>query len=244
MNGIPWSATEPRPSSSWEGLSHTRGDVEILRDLSLSVARGEYVALMGANGSGKTTLIRHLNGTLRPMEGSVIVDGLSTDDDRNLPIIRRAVGLVFQDPDDQMVAVTAEDEIAFGLEVLCQEHEEMVARVEEALERFHLTHVRDRATTSLSGGEQQRVAIASIWAADPEVMILDEPTSMLDRPSATELLRLLDDMTHGSTAKTVIHVTQQGLRSAKGRPRRCACRGARRPRRDAGRRTRRRSAPA
>jgi len=187
------------------GLVHRRGERALLDGVTLAVRRGEYVALMGPNGSGKTTLVRHLNGLLQPTEGSVHVLGLDAGEPAHLPEIRRRVGLVFQDPDDQMVAVTVEDEIAFGLENLRWERPRMVERVTAALRRFHLEGVRERATTSLSGGEQQRVAIAAVWAQDPATLVLDEPTSMLDRPSATELLALLDEL---AGEHTIVHVTQ------------------------------------
>ena len=183
----------------------------LLDDVSFTVRSGEYVVLMGPNGSGKTTLIKHFNGLLVPSQGEVRVMNMATADASSLAEIRRHVGLVFQDPDDQMVAVTVEDEIAFGLENLRWSHEAMQVRVDETLRRFHLQAVRERATTSLSGGEQQRVAIAAVWAMDPELLILDEPTSMLDRRSAAELLRLLGEMTRGTEearAHTILHVTQ------------------------------------
>ncbi|HDS74592.1 MAG TPA: ATP-binding cassette domain-containing protein, partial [Firmicutes bacterium] len=142
-------------------LVHQRGDHTLVDGVSFSVARGEYIALMGPNGSGKTTLARHLNAMLHPTSGVVCVLGKTTTDPSNTDAIRREVGLVFQDPDDQMVAVTVEDEIAFGLENRAVPRNEMLRRVDETIARFELEHVRDRATTSLSGGEQQRVAIAA-----------------------------------------------------------------------------------
>jgi len=196
---------ENAPLVETRALVHERGGRRLLDDVSLSIRRGEYVALMGPNGSGKTTFVRHLNGLLLPSAGEVRVEGLRTSDPAHLEAIRRTVGLVFQDPDDQMVAVTVEDEIAFGLENRSWPRERMIERVEETLARFHLTHVRDRQTTSLSGGEQQRVAIASVWATDPVLLVLDEPTSMLDLPSALELLDLLDSL---ASRRTVIQVTQ------------------------------------
>lgn len=186
-------------------LVHERGGHRLLDDLSFSIRAGEYVALMGPNGSGKTTLIRHLNGLLLPTSGQVRVMGRCTAEPAHLVEIRNIVGLVFQDPDDQMVAVTVEDEIAFGLENRSWPRERMVERVDEALEQFHLADLRDRQTTSLSCGEQQRVAVAAVWATDPQLLVLDEPTSMLDMPSARELLALLDSL---AGSHTVLHVTQ------------------------------------
>lgn len=198
----------PCPLAAVRDVVCRRNGATLLAGVSLDIQRGEYVALVGANGSGKTTLLRHLNGLIQPTEGSVEIDGIPTSDEARLPEIRKLVGMVFQDPDDQMVAVTVEDEIAFGLENLGMPRDTMVNRVAEVLRRFHLEHVRDRATTSLSGGEQQRVAIAAVWATEPALLVLDEPTSMLDRPSATELLRFLDDLHRRHSDRAILHVTQ------------------------------------
>ena len=186
----------------------------LLDSVALTVRRGEYVAVMGANGSGKTTLARHLNGLLRPSDGRVLVLGEPLDDE-HLADTRRAIGLVFQDPDDQLVAVTVEDELAFGLENRCLARDEMAERVREALELFNLLHVRERATTSLSGGEQQRVAVASVWISEPTLLVLDEPTSMLDRPSGLHLLRMLDDLVQLHPERSVIHITQSVAEAAR-----------------------------
>ena len=207
QDSVTASPTQPdlAPLVDVRALVHERGGRRLLDEVTFTIRRGEYVALMGPNGSGKTTLVRHFNGLLLPSKGEVRIMGQPTSNPKHLETIRRTVGLVFQDPDDQMVAVTVEDEIAFGLENRLWDRERMIARVEEALERFHLTHVRERQTTSLSGGEQQRVAVAAIWATDPALLVLDEPTSMLDRPSAAELLDLLDSL---AGQRTILHVTQ------------------------------------
>ncbi|HOM56725.1 MAG TPA: energy-coupling factor transporter ATPase [Candidatus Latescibacteria bacterium] len=181
------------------------GGRALLDGVSVTISPGEYVAVMGRNGSGKTTLIRHFNGLLLPTSGECFAFGLPTRDPRCLREIRRRIGLVFQDPDDQMVAVTVEDEIAFGLENRAVPPEEMDQRVEAVLDIFHLQHVRKRSTSALSGGEQQRVAIAAVWATNPDVLVLDEPTSMLDLVSSVALLELLNEI-RGS--KAVVHVTQ------------------------------------
>lgn len=199
QGGLPASAVDFR-SVRYE----TSGRV-LLDSISLHIPAGQYVALMGRNGSGKTTLIRLLGGLLHPTSGEVRVGGILTDAPESLAELHRRVGLVFQDPDDQMVAVTVEDEIAFGLENRAIPLERMEGRVEEALELFHLTSLRKRATSTLSGGEQQRVAIAAVWVTKPGVLVLDEPTSMLDLSAATELLALLDSV---RASASVVHVTQ------------------------------------
>jgi energy-coupling factor transport system ATP-binding protein len=202
------TGSESVPLVAVRNLSMHAGDRAILDDVTLEIHRGEYTALMGSNGSGKTTLIRHFNAMLIPESGSVDILGIPTSEKTAISEIRGTVGLVFQDPDDQMVAVTVEDELAFGLENQNTPPDEMEARVQTTLDRFRLNDVRDRATTSLSGGEQQRVAIAGIWITDPALLILDEPTSMLDRPSATELLRYLDELHTEHPDRAIVHVTQ------------------------------------
>jgi energy-coupling factor transporter ATP-binding protein EcfA2 len=202
------TGSESMPLVAVRNLSMHAGDRAILDDVTLTINRGEYTALMGSNGSGKTTLIRHFNAMLIPESGSVDILSISTSEKTGISEIRGTVGLVFQDPDDQMVAVTVEDELAFGLENQNTSPNEMAARVQTTLGRFRLNEVRDRATTSLSGGEQQRVAIAGVWITDPALLILDEPTSMLDRPSATELLRYLDELHTEHPDRAIVHVTQ------------------------------------
>lgn len=196
------------PIAEIRNLTHERAGHVLVDDVTFNVVRGEYIALMGPNGSGKTTVARHLNAMLHATHGDVRILGKSTSDPKNTDDIRRAVGLVFQDPDDQMVAVTVEDEIAFGLENRGVPRDDMLRRVDETIARFHLAHVRDRTTTSLSGGEQQRVAIAAIWTTEPTLLLLDEPTSMLDRPSANALLQYLDNLIVEHPERAVIHITQ------------------------------------
>ncbi len=163
----------------------------VLSDLSFTIADNEFVAMMGANGSGKTSLARCLNGISSPTAGEVLVDGLSTRNPHNLIEIRRRVGMVFQNPDNQMVAPTVEREIAFGLENLGVPRDEMHARVDEMLECFKLTALRRRAPHELSGGEKQRVALAGVMVMQPRYLILDEPTSLLDYPSRVRLFETL-----------------------------------------------------
>ncbi|HDQ45462.1 MAG TPA: ATP-binding cassette domain-containing protein [bacterium] len=163
----------------------------VLRGVSLTLRRGEYVALMGANGSGKTTLARSLNGLIHPCEGCVSVDGMSASDETELYEIRRRVGMVFQNPDTQIVATTVEREIAFGLENLGVDHPEMVRRIDAALARFDLSEYRQASPHLLSGGERQRLALASVWVMHPHYYVLDEPTSLLDPHARREILGFL-----------------------------------------------------
>ncbi|NQT26914.1 ATP-binding cassette domain-containing protein [candidate division KSB1 bacterium] len=158
-----------------------------LRGLSFQLHSGESVALMGSNGSGKTTLARCLNGLLLPASGSVVVDKMSTADEDQLHEIRRHVGMVFQNPDMQIVTTTVEREVAFGLENLGLDHAEMVQRVDEALARFHLSSYRQIPPHRLSGGERQRLALASVWVMQPSYYVMDEPTSLLDPKTREEI---------------------------------------------------------
>jgi energy-coupling factor transport system ATP-binding protein len=164
-----------------------------LRGVSFSVRPGEIVALMGANGSGKTTLVRCLNGLLTPESGDVTVDGLSVRDPERIHEIRRKIGLVFQNPDDQIVSATVEREIAFGLENLGVPSKTIIEKVDFALRQFHLDFARFHSPHLLSGGERQRLALASVWVMEPDYYILDEPTSLLDPAGRREIRRFLED---------------------------------------------------
>ncbi|MBN2028877.1 ATP-binding cassette domain-containing protein [bacterium] len=165
-----------------------------LRGVSFQLRVGEWITLMGANGSGKTTLLQCLNGLLKPSSGEVLVDGFSTKENRLLFNIRQRVGMVFQNPDNQIVATTVIREIAFGLENLGVPRDEMEDRIEDALHCFHLESYRHTPPHLLSGGECQRLALASIWVMQPHYLILDEPTSLLDPQSRIEMFRLLQEI--------------------------------------------------
>ncbi|OPX32428.1 MAG: hypothetical protein B1H40_02580 [Candidatus Latescibacteria bacterium 4484_181] len=162
-----------------------------LEDIDLEIEEGESVAIMGANGSGKTTLARCINGLLLPSSGEVTVDGLCTYRSEHIPAIRRRVGMVFQNPDNQIVATTVEREIAFGLENIGIPPARMRQRVTQALRRFELEQYRHHPPHRLSGGEKQRLAIASVLAMEPKYLILDEPTSLLDPRGRREVGRIV-----------------------------------------------------
>lgn len=182
----------------------------VLRDIDLTIGEGESIAIMGPNGSGKTTFARCLNALLQPSEGTVLVNGLSTSAEENWPAIRRLVGMVFQNPDNQIVSATIEREIAFGLENLGIPHEQMLKKVEAALQQFDLEHLRHKTPHYLSGGEKQRLAIAAVMAMEPAYLILDEPTSLLDprgRKNILNVVRNLHD-NPGPNSMTTILVTQ------------------------------------
>jgi biotin transport system ATP-binding protein len=160
-----------------------------IRDVSLRVSVGEFVVLAGANGCGKTTFFRHLNGLLRPTEGSVIVDGVSTH--RDPARARRRVGMVFQDADAQIVGDTVADDVAFGPENLGLRRDEVARRVEDALGAVDLLPMADAPPHRLSGGEKRRVAIAGALAMRSRILVLDEPFSNLDLPGVRSVLEQL-----------------------------------------------------
>jgi cobalt/nickel transport system ATP-binding protein len=179
------------PSLEVNGLSFSYPDGhEALRDVDLHVHHGERVALLGPNGAGKTTLLLHLNGIFRPSSGKVRVAGLDISDD-SLMEVRRRVGLVFQDPDDQLFMPTVGQDVAFGPANFGIEGEELERRVTEALGAVSMLGAVDRAPHHLSYGERRRVAIATVLAMRPEILVLDEPTSNLDPASRRELIEAL-----------------------------------------------------
>lgn len=180
--------------------------IKALENLSLTVEEGEYIALIGPNGSGKSTLARHLNAILLPTDGVVTVDGFVTTQEEHRWEIRRRVGMVFQNPDNQIVATTVEEDVAFGLENLGIETSMMAQRVTEALEMVGLRSLRNHAPHLLSGGQKQRLAIAGIIAMRPRCLVLDEPTAMLDPRGRREVLETIKRMNH-QEGITVVHIT-------------------------------------
>lgn len=180
--------------------------IRALDNLSLTINEGEYVALIGPNGSGKSTLARHLNAILLPVAGEVLVDGLVTAHEKNVWEVRRRVGMVFQNPDNQIVATTVEEDVAFGLENLGVETTLMAQRVTEALEMVGLQSLRKHAPHLLSGGQKQRLAIAGIIAMRPRCLVLDEPTAMLDPRGRREVLETVKKMKQ-TEGITVVHIT-------------------------------------
>ena len=180
-------------------------DVAALVGVSLSVESGRSVAVLGANGSGKSTLVRLANGLLLPDAGSISADGIDTRDEARSRELRARVGVVFQHPDDQIVATTVEDDAAFGPENLGLPRAEIRRRVDEALAGVGLTGLERREPHLLSGGQKQRLAIAGALAMLPAYLVLDEPTSMLDPQGRSEVLAILDRLRaegHG-----ILHVT-------------------------------------
>lgn len=163
-------------------------DAESLKGVNLEIERGSFVAVLGHNGSGKSTLAKHLNAILLPTEGKVLIDGIDTADENNLLKIRSTVGMVFQNPDNQIVANVVEDDVAFAPENLGVEPAEIRERVDNALKAVDMYEFRLHAPHLLSGGQKQRVAIAGVIAMQPEVIVLDEPTAMLDPKGRREVI--------------------------------------------------------
>ena len=166
----------------------SENNVYVLKNLSLSVNKGEFLALLGHNGSGKSTIAKMFNGILQPEKGSVTVCGMDTKDEDNLLEIRKKVGLVLQNPDNQLVASIVEEDVAFGPENIGIEPKEIRKRVDDALKAVDMYQYRQHAPHKLSGGQKQRVAIAGIIAMQPECIVLDEPTAMLDPLGRKEVM--------------------------------------------------------
>lgn len=188
-------------------LTYDGAPAPALSDINLSIEAGESVVIVGPSGSGKTSLLRLMNALLVPTSGSVTVGGLVTSDESNVWAVRRRVGLIFQNPDNQLVSTTVERELAFGMENLGIAPSEIRGRVEEALVRFRLQDFRHRAPHRLSGGEKQRVAIAAVLAMRPACLLLDEPTSLLDAAGRRDVWGMLEELREDSS-RTFVHVTQ------------------------------------
>ena len=161
---------------------------KVLDGVSLEIERGSFVAVIGPNGSGKSTLAKLLNGLNRPTGGTVLVDSMDTSNDDNELEIRKKIGLVFQNPDNQLVTTIVEEDVAFGPENLGLERKTLRQRVDDALNAVGMYEYKDHSTYKLSGGQKQRVAIAGILAMEPECIVLDEPTAMLDPKGRAEVL--------------------------------------------------------
>nr|MBS0022211.1 ATP-binding cassette domain-containing protein [Gammaproteobacteria bacterium] len=175
------------------GIDYTYpGEVRALKQLDLTIEKGQRLAILGANGSGKTTLLLHLNGTLRPSAGRILIDGRPLSyDRRSLVALRSRVGLVLQEPDDQLFSANVYQDVSFGPLNLGLSEAATRSRIDAALEALRISHLRDRATHMLSFGQKKRVAIAGMLAMQPEILILDEPTAGLDPHGVNHLLSVL-----------------------------------------------------
>ncbi|NLV76495.1 MAG: energy-coupling factor transporter ATPase [Tissierellia bacterium] len=184
------------------------GDNRLLaiKDINISVEKGEHLVILGHNGSGKSTLAKLMNGLLLPTKGDVYVNDMNTKDEDKIWQIRETAGMVFQNPDNQLVATIVEEDVAFGPENLGVPPEEIRKRVDEALEIVEMTEYKKHAPHLLSGGQKQRVAIAGILAMKPECIILDEPTAMLDPNGRKEIINTIKKL-NKEEHKTIVHIT-------------------------------------
>ena len=179
----------------------------VLDGVDLAIKEGSFVAVLGHNGSGKSTLAKHMNAILLPSGGKVYVDGIDTTDEDRLLDVRRAVGMVFQNPDNQIVANVVEEDVAFAPENLGIPPEEIRKRVDEALKAVNMYEFREHAPHLLSGGQKQRIAIAGVIAMEPRCVVLDEPTAMLDPTGRADVLRTIKALNQerGVTVVLITH---------------------------------------
>ena len=175
---------------SFENVHYTYpgDDMESLCGIDLAIEKGQFTAVLGHNGSGKSTLAKHMNAILVPDEGRVLINGIDTADEERVLDVRRCVGMVFQNPDNQIVANVVEDDVAFAPENLGVPPQEIRRRVDAALTQVGMYELREHAPHLLSGGQKQRVAIAGVIAMEPEIIVLDEPTAMLDPQGRQEVI--------------------------------------------------------
>ena len=183
--------------------------VYALDGVSAQVKRGEFVAVLGANGCGKSTLAKHFNAILLPESGKVYVEGMDTADEDKLYDIRQTVGMVFQNPDNQIVATVVEEDVAFALENLGVPQDEMRRRVDDSMKLAGIYEYRERAPHNLSGGQKQRVAIAGVVAMRPDCLILDEATAMLDPRGREQVMRTLSRIGEEDSRRAVVLVTHR-----------------------------------
>ena len=188
-------------------------NVLVLNDINISIHEGEFVAVLGHNGSGKSTLAKHFNAVLLPTGGKVLVDGIDTAQPDRVFDIRQKIGMVFQNPDNQIVATIVEEDVAFALENLGIEPAEIRKRVDDALKKVDMYEFKEHAPHQLSGGQKQRVAIAGIIAMRPECIVLDEPTAMLDPKGRREGLNTVMELNreHSTTIALITHYMDEAV---------------------------------
>lgn len=193
-----------------DGTEKTRA----IDDVSFTIEKGSFTAIIGQNGSGKSTLARNLNGLLVPTSGRILVDGMDTADDSRIWEIRSRVAMVFQNPDNQIVSSIVEDDVAFGPENLGVDPAEIRRRVDDALKRVDMYHLRNKAPHQLSGGQKQRIAIAGAVAMRPECIVFDEPTAMLDPKGRREVLEIVRELnSQGITTILITHFMEEAAQA-------------------------------
>jgi len=192
-----------------------RKDTPVVKGVDLSIEKGEWVSILGHNGSGKSTLSKLFMGLLKAQEGEIIVDGMILNED-TVYDIREKIGIVFQNPDNQFVGVSVEDDIAFGMENLQMDRDEMIRRIEYYAEKVNMSEFLKKAPHMLSGGQKQRVAIAGILAMDTEIIIFDEATSMLDPKGRDSIMNYIKELNKdGVTVITITHDMKEAVLSDK-----------------------------
>ena len=189
------------------------GTIRAINGVDLQVKAGQFIAVLGHNGSGKSTLAKHLNALLFPTEGAVWVDGMSTKDEKNLWEIRRVAGMVFQNPDNQIIAQVVEEDVGFGPENMGVPTEEIWKRVEDSLAAVGMLEHRKKSPNRLSGGQKQRVSIAGVIAMEPKCIILDEPTAMLDPNGRKEVIKAAKKLNKekGITVILITHYMEEAI---------------------------------
>ena len=196
-------------------VSENQEEKIAINDVNLQITEGEFIAILGHNGSGKSTMAKHMNALLIPTDGKMLVNKMDTSDMNNLWNVRETAGMVFQNPDNQLVATIVEEDVAFGPENLGVPPEEIRKRVDEALERVGMSEYKRHAPHLLSGGQKQRIAIAGILAMQPKCIIFDEPTAMLDPSGRKEVLDTIIDLNrnYGITVILITHYMDEAAKA-------------------------------
>lgn len=210
--------TQAQAKQLWFHYTDENGErtsPDILKDISLSIDKGDFVALLGHNGSGKSTFAKHMNAILLPSAGTMTVDGIDTKDESQRFTLRSHVGMVFQNPDNQIVATIVEEDVAFGPENLGIPPQEIRERVDDALKAVEMYDYREHAPSQLSGGQKQRVAIAGIIAMRPDCIVLDEPTAMLDPSGRREVINTIHMLNreYGITIVLITHYMEEAAQA-------------------------------
>ena len=196
---------------------NVEGEVPAVKDVNLSVEPGEFIAILGHNGSGKSTLAKHMNAILNPTEGTLWVDGMDTKDEDNIWKVRETAGMVFQNPDNQIIGQVVEEDVGFGPENMGIPTEEIWQRVEESLRAVGMYEYRKYSPNKLSGGQKQRVSIAGVLAMHPKCIVLDEPTAMLDPSGRKEVIRAVRGLNQveGVTLILITHYMEEIIHADK-----------------------------
>ena len=202
-----------KATNLWFGYSDEKE--KALKGINFAAEKGEFIAVLGSNGCGKSTLAKHFNAILLPEKGEVMVEDMLTSDDEKLFDIRQKVGMVFQNPDNQIVATIVEEDVAFALENMGVEPSEIRRRIDEAMEKTGVYKFKDKAPHHLSGGQKQRVAIAGIIAMRPDYIVLDEPTAMLDPEGRRKVLKTIKSLNkeYGITVILITHYMDEAAQA-------------------------------